>query len=190
MRGVNLDGDGQADRKAHGGPDKALYAYAAEDERWWSAQLGVEVGPAGFGENLTTIGLDLNGAVVGERWQVGSALLQVTQPRIPCYKLGIRLGDDRFPERFAAARRHGVYLRIVREGALQAGDGIEVVERPAHGFGAVDVANIYYGDHRRAAELLGVAELPPSWHTWARGAPARLDLARTALRGGRSGNGT
>ncbi len=174
VRGVNLEGDGQADRRAHGGPDKAVYAYAAEDERWWTEELGVEVGPASFGENLTTTGLDLNGVVVGERWQVGGVLLQVTQPRIPCYKLGIRMGDDRFPVRFAAARRHGVYLRIVQEGGLRAGDDIEVLHRPSHGFRAVDVANIYYDDHRRAGELLEVPELTPSWHAWARMTLARL----------------
>lgn len=189
VSGVNLEGDGQADRRAHGGPDKAVYAYAAEDERWWSEELGVEVGPASFGENLTTAGLDLNDAVVGERWQVSGVLLQVTQPRIPCYKLGIRMGDDEFPVRFAAARRPGVYLRILQEGTLQAGDEIDVVERPAHGFRAVDVANIYYGDHRRAAALLDVAELAPSWHTWASGVLGRPDHGRSAICAPRGGTG-
>ena len=167
-RGVNLVGDAQADRKVHGGADKALYAYAAEDLYWWSSQLGLELGPGSMGENLTTGGLDLSDAVVGERWETGSVVLQVTQPRIPCYKLGIRMGDDRFPERFAEARRHGVYLRILTEGALQAGDEIHVVDRPAHGLRAVDVAHIFYDQHHRAAELLSVAELAESWHCWAR----------------------
>jgi len=167
-RGVNLVGDAQADRKAHGGPDKALYAYAAEDLEWWSRQLDHQLGPGTMGENLTTTGLDLSDAVVGERWEVGSVVLQVTQPRIPCYKLGIRVGDDRFPGRFADARRHGVYLRILAEGALQAGDEIQVVERPAHGFRVVDVAQIFYDQQHRAGELLGVAELAESWQRWAR----------------------
>ena len=171
-RGVNLAGDAQADRKAHGGPDKVLYAYGAEDLEWWSSQLGRELGPGSMGENLTTSGLDLSEAVVGERWQVRTVVLQVTQPRIPCYKLGIRMGDDRFPERFAEARRHGVYLRILADGALQAGDEIQVVERPAHGFRAVEVAHIFYDQHHRAGELLGVAELAESWHRWARKALA------------------
>jgi len=168
VRGVNLTGDVQADGKAHGGPDKAVYGYAAEDLDWWRGQLGVEVGPGSMGENLTTSDLDLSEAVVGERWEIGSVVLQVTQPRIPCYKLGIRMGDDRFPQRFAEARRHGVYLRILAEGVLQAGDDIQVVDRPAHGLRAVDVAHIFYDQHHRAAELLGVAELAESWHRWAR----------------------
>ena len=190
VRGVNLEGDGQADRRAHGGPDKAVYAYAAEDERWWSEELGIEVSPASFGENLTTTGLDLN-AVVGERWQVGGVLLQVTQPRIPCYKLAIRMGDDEFPVRFAAARRHGVYLRIVQEGELRAGDEIEVLHRPSHGLRAVDVANIYYDDHRRAGELFDVPELAPSWHVWARRTLARLGrLDRPASSGKASDTGS
>ncbi len=174
-RGVNLVGDAQADRQAHGGPDKALYAYGAEDLEWWSGQLGLELGPGTMGENLTTSGLDLSEAVVGERWQVGTVVLQVTQPRIPCYKLGIRMGDDRFPERFAEVRRHGVYLRILAEGALQAGDEIQVVARPAHGFRAVEVAHIFYDQHQRAGELLGVAELAESWHRWARRVLARAE---------------
>ena len=167
-RGANLAGDAQADRKAHGGSDKALYAYAAEDLEWWSGQLGLKLGPGSMGENLTTAGLDLSEAVVGERWRVGTVVLQVTQPRIPCYKLGIRLGDDRSPERFAMARRPGIYLRILAEGTLQTGDEIQVVERPAHRFRAVEVAHIFYDRHHRAGELLGVAELAESWHHWAR----------------------
>lgn len=167
-RGVNLIGDAQADRKAHGGPDKAVYAYAAEDLDWWNGQLGSGLGPGSMGENLTTTGVDLSAAVVGERWQVGSVQLQVTQPRIPCYKLGIRVGDDQFPQRFAEARRHGVYLRILTEGELQAGDEVHVVHRPAHGLRAVEVAHIFYDHHERAGELLCVPELASSWHRWAR----------------------
>ena len=167
-RGVNLLGDAQADRRAHGGPDKALYAYAAADLEWWNGQLGLGLGPGGVGENLTIADLDLSEAVVGELWQVGSVVLQVTQPRIPCYKLGIRVGDDRFRERFAEARRHGVYLRILAEGELQVGDEVQVAERPAHGLRVVDVAHIFYDQHQRAHELLCVPELARSWHRWAR----------------------
>ena len=83
VRGVNLAGDDQADRSVHGGPDKAAYAYAQEDTAWWAGQLGRALGPGAFGENLTTSGLDLTNAVVGERWAVGSAVLEVSQPRVP-----------------------------------------------------------------------------------------------------------
>src|SRR5881628_2497792 len=93
---VNLDGDRQADLRVHGGPDKAVYAYAHEDTAFWERELGRELGPAAFGENLTTEGMDLTNAPIGERWAVGSALLEVCQPRFPCFKLGIRFDDPRF----------------------------------------------------------------------------------------------
>ena len=131
LAGVNLAGDDQADRRVHGGPDKAVYAYAAEDYAWWSEELGRPVEVASFGENLTTRGIDLTAARVGDRWRVGTALLEVAQPREPCLKLGIRMGDDRFPGRFEAAGRPGAYLRIVEPGQLQAGDAIEVTPAEA-----------------------------------------------------------
>ena len=133
IRGVNLAGDDQADRRVHGGPDKAVYAYAREDYDHWRERVGIET-PAGlFGENLTVEGLDLSAALVGERWAVGTALLEVAQPRTPCYKLGIRLGDDDFPRKFIEVGRPGAYLRIVREGDVGAGDAVDVTFRPDHG---------------------------------------------------------
>ena len=96
VRGVNVAGDDQADRTVHGGPDKAIYAYAAEDIAWWTEQLGADLGPAPFGENLTTLGVDVSGALIGEQWAIGSALLEVRQSRMPCFKLGLRIGDPRF----------------------------------------------------------------------------------------------
>ena len=122
VRGVNLDGDEQADRTVHGGPDKAVYAYAREDIQWWEEELGRALGEAPFGENLTISGLPVSEAVIGEKWAVGSALLQVAQPRLPCFKLGLRMGDPRFLKRFAAAQRPGAYLRILREGDIAAGE--------------------------------------------------------------------
>src|SRR4051812_33290251 len=133
LRGVNLAGDDQADRTVHGGPDKAVYAYAAEETELWEAELGGPLGPGVFGENLTVRGMPVSEAVIGERWELGTALLEVAQPRMPCFKLGLRMGDPRFPKRFAAADRPGAYLRVVREGDIGAGDPIEVVSRPAHG---------------------------------------------------------
>ena len=108
VRGVNVDGDDQADRTVHGGPDKAVYAYALEEIRQWEDELGRPLGAAAFGENLTTEGIDVSGALVGERWRIGTTLLEVVQPRLPCFKLGLRMGDPTFVKRFArvvAARR-------------------------------------------------------------------------------------
>jgi MOSC domain-containing protein YiiM len=133
VEGVNLAGDDQADRRVHGGPDKAVYAYASEDTAWWSETLEVELPPGMFGENLTTEGMDISGAVIGERWRVGTVELEVCQPRLPCSKLGIRFGDQRMVQAFAKASRPGAYLRIVTEGDLGVGDAIDVVHRPAHG---------------------------------------------------------
>ena len=132
LRGVNLDGDDQADRTVHGGPDKAVYAYAREDYDYWRVAEGMEVAPGLFGENLTVEGLDLSSALVGEQWSVGSTILEVAQPRLPCYKLGIRVGDQRFLKRFLAAERPGAYLRVVREGDVGSGDEVRVISRPAH----------------------------------------------------------
>ena len=120
-RGTQLEGDRQGDLRVHGGYDKAVYAYAREDYDWWEAELERDINPATFGENLTTRGIDLSQARVGERWAVGDAILEVSEPRLPCFKLGIRMEDRRFPKRFAAALRPGAYLRIVRQGELGAG---------------------------------------------------------------------
>ena len=133
LRGVNLAGDDQADRSVHGGPDKAVYAYSREDYERWRAEEGIDTPVGLFGENLTVEGLDLSSALAGERWSVGTALLEVAQPRMPCYKLGIRMGDPEFPRKFMEAARPGAYLRIVREGDVGAGDAITVTSRPAHG---------------------------------------------------------
>jgi MOSC domain-containing protein YiiM len=176
VRGVNLAGDDQADRRAHGGPDKAVYAYAREDYAWWERQLDRTLDPGMFGENLTTEGIDLTDALVGERWRVGSAVLQVTSPRVPCWKLGARMGDPRFPARFAAAGRPGAYLAILKQGALGAGDRIQVIHRPGHGVTVGLVAASYHRDHRLAASILAAPELAEAWRHWAEhqiGAAAR-----------------
>jgi MOSC domain-containing protein YiiM len=133
VEGVNVTGDQQADLRVHGGPDKAVYAYAREDAAWWEQQLGRTLPPGMFGENLTTAGLDVSGAVIGERWRIGTVVLEVAQPRLPCAKLGTRFGDLGMVKRFGEASRPGAYLRIVTEGELGAGDAIEVLSRPGHG---------------------------------------------------------
>jgi MOSC domain-containing protein YiiM len=120
VRGVNLAGDDQADRKAHGGPDKVVYAYAVEDARWWQQQIGRPLGYGEFGENLTTEGIEVNDALVGERWQIGTTVLEVSEPRIPCWRLGVRMNDKLFPRQFTEALRPGSYLRLIVEGNVGA----------------------------------------------------------------------
>jgi MOSC domain-containing protein YiiM len=166
--GVNLVGDDQADRSVHGGPDRAIYAYAVEDLDWWAAALGRTVPPGTMGENLTTRDLDVTGALIGERWRVGSLTLEVTAPRVPCYKLGIRMADPRFPQRFARALRPGAYLRIIEHGDVAAGDPIVVADRPDHGVTVELVARAYHDDHTLAARLLDAPQLGGEWPEWAR----------------------
>jgi MOSC domain-containing protein YiiM len=173
LRGVNLAGDDQADRVNHGGPDKAVYAYAAEDTAWWEGQLGRPLGPGAFGENLHTGGVAASAAVIGERWHVGGAVLEVCQPRIPCFKLGLRMGDPRFPPRFGVAGRPGAYLRVVQEGDIGAGDPITVAERPAHGVTTGMVSAAYFGRRELAPRLLEAPALSPNWVTWAETVLAR-----------------
>jgi MOSC domain-containing protein YiiM len=165
--GHKVEGDEQGNPEVHGGPDKAVYAYAAEDYEWWGAGLGRDLGPGTFGENLTLRGIDVSHALVGERWRVGGALLEVAQPRIPRIKRGMRMGSQRFPSRFAAAGRPGAYLRILAEGEVAAGDPAEVVHRPGHDLSVAEVSRIYHDDHAGAARLLQVPELAATWRPWA-----------------------
>ena len=168
LRGVNLRGDDQADRTVHGGPDKAVYAYGLEDTEWWEGELGRPLGPAAFGENLSVRGLPVSEAVIGEHWAVGSTLLEVAQPRLPCFKLGLRMGDPRFLKRFAAAGRPGAYLRILREGDLGAGDAIEVVARPEHGVTSALVSRALLGEHELLDAAAQAPELPGELREWLR----------------------
>lgn len=167
-RGVNLDGDQQADRKAHGGPDKAIYAYAVEDIQWWEQQIGRALAYGEFGENLTTEGIDVNNAFVGDRWEIGTTVLEVSEPRIPCWRLGVRMNDEMFPRRFTQAMRPGPYLRIVVEGDVGAGDEIRVVERPDHNLTIRDVFRIYTRDRDEVERLLAVPQMSESWRRWAK----------------------
>jgi MOSC domain-containing protein YiiM len=180
VRGVNLDGDEQADRSVHGGPDKAVYAYAVEEIREWERELGRELGPAAFGENLTTEGIDVSGALVGERWRVGTALLEVVQPRLPCSKLGLRMADPGFVRRFGQASRPGAYLRIIEGGELGAGDEVQVdvASRPDHGVTVRLVSDAILIDPGLIPQVLRAPELLPSLRVWMVG--RRSVLAATA----------
>ena len=165
--GVNLDGDDQADRRAHGGPDKAVYAYAVEDARWWEQKIGRLLTHGELGENLTTEGIEVNQALIGERWQIGSTVLEASEPRIPCWRLGVRMNDPAFVRRFAEARRPGAYLRIIVEGNVGAGDQIRVLERPGHGLTIGDVSRIYFYDRDEVERLLAIPQMSESWKRWA-----------------------
>jgi MOSC domain-containing protein YiiM len=167
-RGTNLEGDRQADLTVHGGYDKAVYAYAREDYDWWEEQIGRELVPGNFGENLTTSGLDLNDARVGDRWEVGTVLLEVSEPRLPCFKLGLRMGDPTFLKTFAQALRPGAYLRILRDGELGAGDDIAVVERPDHDVTMELIARAALHDRSLAERVLAAPALSEKWRAWAR----------------------
>jgi MOSC domain-containing protein YiiM len=173
LQGVNVEGDDQADRRVHGGPTKAVYAYAAEDYGWWGTVLGRPLEPGTFGDNLTVTGNDLAASVVGERWRIGTALLRVTEPRIPCFKLGVRMGDAEFVGRFADAARPGTYLAIEAEGDVGAGDPIELVHRPDHGVTIGTVERAYHGHPELRECLLDVGDLSEAWRNWARRALAR-----------------
>jgi MOSC domain-containing protein YiiM len=168
VEGVNLVGDDQADRRVHGGVHKAVYAYASEDYEWWSERLGHTLPPGMFGDNLTTRGIDVGGAVVGQQWRIGDVVLEVSEPRAPCYKLGIRMEDPEFPALFSAADRPGSYLRIVGEGSLAAGDTVEIGPPPGHGLTVADIARIHDRDRHEAGRLLEAPQLSDLWTRWAR----------------------
>ena len=130
---LGLDGDVQINKKHHGGEGQAVYAYAQEDADWWAAELDRELPPGRFGENLRTTGLDLTGAVLGERWRVGTALFEVTACRIPCANFERFWGVPQLVRRFTARGASGAYLRVLETGDVGAGDTVEVVSRPDHG---------------------------------------------------------
>jgi MOSC domain-containing protein YiiM len=168
VRGAGIGSDEQADRQAHGGPDKAVYAYAREDAEWWERQIARPLEAGCFGENLTLTGVDITNAVIGERWAIGSAVLEVAQPRIPCWKLAARMNDTAFPKRFLSADRPGAYLRIAREGDVGAADMVRVIHRPSHGVTISVVNSVYRGGTAQTRLLLDVPELPEKWRLWAR----------------------
>jgi MOSC domain-containing protein YiiM len=168
VRGVNVDGDDQADRRVHGGPDQAVYAYAAESYAWWSEQLGREPAPGTFGENLTVQDVEVDAAVLGTQWRIGTVLLEVTAPRIPCFKLAARMDEPTFLKRFAQARRPGAYLRILEEGELQAGDAIDVVDVPGHGVTIATANDALLFDHALADRLLDAPQAATRLLDWAR----------------------
>ena len=158
---LGLDGDVQVNKKWHGGEGQAVYAYAQEDADWWAAELEKELPPGRFGENLRTAGLDLTGAVLGERWRVGSALFEVTAPRIPCANFARFWDVPDLIKRFSAHGATGAYLRVLETGDIGAGDPIEVVARPDHGITVAEGFHIDFFAKSRLPELAPAVQFLP-----------------------------
>jgi len=120
-----------------------------------------------FGENLTTEGIAVNDALIGERWEIGTTVVEVSEPRVPCWRLGVRMNDETFPRRFTAALRPGSYLRIIVEGDLASEDEIRVIHRPDHDLTIQDVFRIYTRDRNEVVRLVAIRQLSESWRNWA-----------------------
>lgn len=156
VRTLGLWADIQADRHNHGGESKALYAYAQEDAEYWSARLGRQIVPGLFGENLRTAGLDVNAAMIGERWRIGPSVdVEVTCPRTPCATFGRYMDEPHWVRRFTEEGRIGAYLRVCRTGTITAGDPIRISRRPTHG---VSVGTWFSARDRAAAAALLTAQ--------------------------------
>jgi MOSC domain-containing protein YiiM len=150
---LGLEGDVQVNRKYHGGEGQAVYAYAQEDADFWIAELGRELPPGRFGENLRTSGVDLTGALLGEQWRIGTALFEVTAPRIPCANFARFWNEPQLVKRFTAQGATGAYLRVLEPGEIGAGDAVEVVHRPGHGVTTGRTFRILTTQKSRVAEL-------------------------------------
>jgi MOSC domain-containing protein YiiM len=170
-RGHNLEGDRQSDLDVHGGEFKAVYAYAAEHYDFWRARLAHELEPANFGENLTIIGLEERDLCIGDVVRIGDAELEATQPRLPCFKLGIRFGDPRMVKLFSQSQRWGIYFRISREGLIRLGDAATIVKRDPVRLPVYEIARVYVSDRDdldTMRRLAAHARLDPAWRDWFR----------------------
>jgi len=172
---LNLAGDHQADLSVHGGPDKAVYCYPIEHYEYWRAELpGRDLPLAVFGENFTTAGLTEDSVHIGDRFAIGSAEVVVTQPRLPCYKLGVRFDSDFMVKRFLASRRSGFYVAVRREGQVGAGDDIRVLSRDPNAVPVSEITRLYVAkryaadDVASARRALQVTALPESWKDYFR----------------------
>ena len=167
MRKLNLDGDRQADLSVHGGPQKAVYVYPSEHYEFWKRELPEMDLPWGmFGENLTTTGLFETELNIGDTFRIGAAEVMVTQPRMPCYKLGIRFGRTDIIKRFLLSERSGFYLSVLKEGEVGAGDEFEPLAEDAHDVRVSDITRLYTREKHNAELLrraIKVEALPESW---------------------------
>ena len=179
VRSLGPEGDGQADLSVHGGLDKAVYGYPSEYYDFWRRETGrTDLVPGQFGENLTTVGLPDEDVHVGDVFRVGEALLQATQPRLPCFKLGARMEDPGFPKRFMGARRMGYYFRVVEEGAVERGDLVEAVSRDPEGVSITEITALWFTDkenYERMESALRAEGLPSGWRD---GFTERLEAGR------------
>jgi MOSC domain-containing protein YiiM len=165
VRQLGLDGDAQANRRVHGGVHQAVYAYALEDLRWWARELAFLGGaphPGQFGENVTTIGVDVTHALIGERWQVGTAVLEVSAPRIPCGTFATWMGVPRWVKRFSEHGACGAYLRVLEEGTCSRGDDITLLARPDHDVTVTRVFAALLGEPAELARIADTQGLPPA----------------------------
>ena len=167
MRTLNLEGDRQADLTVHGGVDKAVYAYPSEHYDYWRGELsGVDLPWGMFGENFTTEGLLEEDAYIGDRFRIGETEVMVTEPRMPCYKLGIKFGRADIINRFLASRRTGFYFAVVREGMVGAGDAAELIGREQQAISVADITRLYAfekNDPKSLRRAIEVEALPDNW---------------------------
>ena len=170
LRTLNLDGDRQADLSVHGGPTKAVYAYPCEHYEYWKREFPEMKLPWGmFGENFTTAGLLESELNIGDKFQVGSAIVMVTEPRLPCYKLGIKFGRTDIVKRFLASQRTGFYFAVLREGDVGAADRIELIERTQGGVNINQIVQLYTREKHNTALLrraIAIESLPEGWKTY------------------------
>jgi len=177
---AGIVGDGQADLSVHGGRDKAVYVYPERHYDTWSRELGVsKLQPAQFGENFTVSELAEDSVAIGDRFRFGSVVAIVSQPRLPCFKLGIRMQDESFPQRFLASGRLGFYLRVEDEGETVTGDDFERVERAQHDITVTRLWEVVFGGNRDADEARRCLELLPHLDAgWQRRLRAIAGIAR------------
>jgi len=163
---LNIEGDRQSDLRVHGGANKAIYSYDIEDYLWWNRALGYELKPGAFGENLTTEGMPDREISIGDTFKVGTAVLQAVQPRLPCYKLGLKFNDEQMPERFMSAERWGIYYRVLEEGSVAAGDEVELISRDPNHVRIADLPRLLGGefiDEDLILRAVAVEAMPPEW---------------------------
>ena len=161
-----VEGDAVLDKKNHGGKDQAVYAYAREDADWWEKEIGLEIANGRFGENLTTSGVDVTNAIIGEIWKIGTTTLQVTMPRIPCKVFEGFWQRPNLIKEFTQAKRPGAYLRILEEGFVSASEKIEILEIPTHGITIKDLFEAKSGERTKIKEINKIPGLAPKFKDW------------------------